>query len=342
MSDFAWGAPMMFWALPVAGLVMALVLGLRRIRRARLDRFIGPGARKGMTRRNFAELRGLRGSLAVIGVLLCALSLARPQWGYTWVDVQRRGLEIVFLLDTSRSMLANDIQPSRLQRAKWGIEEFIRELDGDRVGLVGFAGEAQILCPMTLDYGAFRMHLDDVFPGIIPRGGTNLAAGLRMAARAFGDEPGEADRVILLITDGENHEGDVEAAARELRDQGIRVFAIGIGSPEGSLIPLPMDQGGPYLRNRQGELVMSALDEATLVRITRITNGLYRRATAADFGVGFMIEQGLAPLKRAQLETSRIRQMNERFQIPLGLGVLLLFLEGFARVPSLWKRREEP
>jgi len=339
MSDFSWGAPIAFWALPLAGLVMALVLGLRRVRRARLDRFISAPVRAGMTRRNFAELSGLRATLAVLGVLLCALSLARPQWGYTWIDVQRRGLEIVFLLDTSRSMKANDIAPNRLRRAKWGIEEVLRELDGDRVGLAGFAGEGQILCPMTLDYGAFRMHLDDVFPGMIPRGGTNLAAGLRKAAQAFGDEPGEADRVILLITDGESHEGDSDAAARELRDQGIRVFAIGIGSPEGALIPLPMDDGGPYLRNRQGEVVMSSLDEATLLRVTRITNGLYHRATAADFGVAQLIEQGLAPLKRAQLETGRVRQMNERFQIPLGLGVLLLFLEGFARVPSLWKRR---
>jgi len=340
MSDFAWGSPIAFWALPLAALVMALVLGLRRVRRARLDRFIGAKARAGMTQKNFREMNGLRGTLAVLGVLLCALALARPQWGYTWIDVQRRGLEIVFLLDTSRSMQANDIPPNRLQRAKWGIEEFLRELDGDRVGLVGFAGSAQILCPMTLDYGAFRMHLDDVFPGIIPRGGTNLAAGLRMAAQAFGDEPGEADRVVILITDGENHEGDAEVAARELLAQGIRVFAIGIGSPEGGLIPLPMDAGGPHLKNRQGEVVMSALDESSLLRITRLTNGLYHRATAADFGVTHLIEQGLAPLKRAQLETSRIRQMNERFQIPLGLGLLLLFLEGFARVPSLWKRKE--
>jgi Ca-activated chloride channel family protein len=334
----SWAAPMAFLLLPVTALALAVALVLRHYRRRRLGRLFPEAVRAGMTLRQSADLSRLRNVLGVTGLLLCALSLARPQWGYTWREVERRGLEIVFLLDSSNSMRANDISPSRLQRAKWGVEEFVRALDGDRIGLAGFAGEGQILCPLTLDYGAFMMHLDDVFPGIIPRGGTRLEAGLRAALRAFGDEPGEADRVILLISDGESHEGDLDAVIRDLRRENIRVFAIGIGDPEGALIPLPMDQGGPYLRNRQGEVVMSRLDETTLLRVTRQTNGLYVRASQADFGVGLLIEQGLAPLKRAQLDSTRVRQMRDRFQIPLGIGVLLLFLEGFARVPSLLKK----
>ena len=331
----SWGTPFFFTLLPVTALVLMAVLILRHYRSKRLARFL-PGLIPGKNlHRDSAELTGLRNTLGILGLLLCTLALARPQWGYTWRDIERRGLELVFLLDTSNSMRANDLAPTRLQRAKWGIEEFVRALDGDRIGLVGFAGDAQVLCPLTLDYAAFMMHLDDVFPGIIPRGGTNIEAGLRRAMGAFDAEEGEADRVILLISDGETHEGDLDPVLRELQRRNIRVFAIGIGDPEGSLLPLPMEDGGPYLRNRQGEVVMSRLDEATLLRITRQTNGLYIRATQQDFGIQHILEQGLAPLKRAQLDTSRVRQMEERYPIFLGLGVLLLFLEGFARVPSL-------
>lgn len=331
-----WATPVFLVLLPVTALVLMIVLILRHYRNKRLQRFF-PALQHGkMLHRDSAQLTGLRTVLGIIGLMLCTFALARPQWGYTWRDIDRQGLEIAFLLDTSNSMRANDLAPTRLQRAKWGIEEFVQALDGDRIGLVGFAGESQILCPLTLDYRAFMMHLDDVFPGIIPRGGTHLESGLRRAMEAFGPDEGEADRVILLISDGESHEGDLDPILRDLQRQNIRVFAIGIGDPEGSLIPLPLDDGGPYLRNRQGEVVMSRLDEATLLRLTRQTNGLYIRATQQDFGIAHIIEQGLAPLKRAQLDTSRVRQMEERYQLFLGLGLLLLFLEGFARIPSLF------
>lgn len=330
-----WATPLFFALLPVTALALLLAAILRHTRRKRLAAFIPDATRARMTRRAAAELPRLRALLGITGLLLCTLALARPQWGYTWRDVERQGLEIAVLLDTSNSMLAGDITPTRLQRAKWGIEEFISALDGDRIGLVGFAGDAQILCPLTLDYRAFMMHLDDVFPGIVARGGTRLDLGLRRAIEAFDPEQTEADRVILLISDGEGHQGDLEPVLRDLERQNIRVFAIGIGDPEGALIPLPMDKGGPYLRNRQGEVVMSRLDEAALLNLTRRTNGLYIRATQQDFGTAHLIEQGLAPLKRAQLDSSRVREMEERYQLLLGLGLLLLFLEGFARFPSL-------
>ena len=334
-----WGSPILLFLLPVTGLLLVGVGVLRHYRLQRVRRLIPDALRPRMTVGPGGSRSLPRQLLAGVGLLLVTLSLARPQWGYTWRDLERRGLEIMVVLDTSNSMRANDITPTRLQRAKWGIEELVRALDGDRIGLVGFAGDAQVLCPLTLDYGAFMMHLDDVFPGIIPRGGTNLEAGLRRAKESFEAEPGEADRVILLISDGEAHEGDLEAVIAELRAAEIRVFAIGIGDPEGALIPLPEEEGGGYLRNRQGEVVMSRLDESTLLRLTRQTNGLYTRASQQAFGVDHLIEQGLAPLKRAQLENTRIRQMEDRYQLFLGLGVFLLFLEGFARLPALWTER---
>ncbi|MCC5849545.1 MAG: VWA domain-containing protein [Verrucomicrobia bacterium] len=336
-----WAAPMMFFLLPATGVILVIAGILIHYRKLRLQRFFPEQVRRQMSAGTLGNLSLLRQILAALGLILVCLAIARPQWGYTWRDVERYGLEIMVVLDTSNSMRANDITPTRLQRAKWGVEELVRALDGDRIGLVGFAGDAQVLCPLTLDYGAFMMHLDDVFPGIIPRGGTNIEAGLRRAMDSFDDEQGEADRVILLISDGEAHEGDLDAVISELRAKDIRVFAIGIGDPEGALIPLPDEEGGGYLQNRQGDVVMTRLDEATLLRLTRQTNGLYTRATQQEFGVEHLIEQGLAPLKRAQLEETRIRQMEDRYQIFLGLGLFFLFLEGFARLPALWTQKTE-
>lgn len=332
----SWGTPELLFLLPPVGALLTLVWILAYYRGKTLDQLVPAATRSRMVRLRAASLLVLRRALATLGLILVAFSIARPQWGYSWRDIERRGLEIMFVLDTSNSMRANDLAPSRLQRAKWGIEEMVRALDGDAVGLVAFAGEAGLLCPLTLDYGAFLMHLDDAFPGVIARGGTNIEKALWRALESFGEEEGEADRVIVLVSDGEAHEGDLDPVIRALRGADVRVFAVGIGDPEGSLIPLPPEEGGGYLRNRQGEVVMTRLDEATLLRFTRQTNGLYVRASQQDFGSRQLIEQGLAPLKRAQLEGTRIRQMEERYQIFMGLGVFLLFLEGFARVPSLF------
>lgn len=163
-----WGTPEFLFLLLPLGALLTLVWVLAYYRGKTLDQLLPSGARARMVRLRAASLRGLRRTLATLGLLLVALAIARPQWGYSWRDIERRGLEIMFVLDTSNSMLANDLAPSRLQRAKWGIEEMVRALDGDAVGLVAFAGEAGLLCPLTLDYGAFLMHLDDAFPGSSP------------------------------------------------------------------------------------------------------------------------------------------------------------------------------
>lgn len=338
----SFGHPALLWALPATLLIWGLAFALDAARRRRLDRMFPSRIRGEMRAGRAPDARAARQLLALLGLLLIAFSLARPQWGYSWRDAKREGLQLLVVMDTSNSMRANDFRPTRLQRAQWGVEEMVRILTGDQIGLVAFAGEGRLLCPLTLDTGTFLMYLQDLFPGIVPRGGTNLQAALETATENFDPAP-DADRVILLITDGESHEGDLEPVLDTLREQDIRVFAVGVGTPEGSLIPLSEDGGEGYLSNRRDEVVKSTLDEATLKRLASATDGLYVRATPRNFGAEVVVNEGLAPLKRAQLEERRVKEMEERYQIFLAAGLLLLVLERLARLPALlWNRRRSP
>ncbi len=334
----SFGAPSLLLLLP---LVLAIHLFASLVllhKKQKLARMFSSSHRDRIRQQPVPELNLLRMMLSTLGIGLVTFALSRPQWGYTWRDANREGLDLVVAIDTSNSMRANDFTPTRLQRAKWGVEDLVQELKGDRIGLVAFAGEGVMQCPMTLDYGAFLMHLQDLFPGIVPRGGTNLESALTTALENL-EEATEADQVVLLITDGENHTGDLEGVTDTLKDRGIRVFAIGVGTPEGSLIPLNQ-AGNDFLKNRMDEVVKSSLDEGTLKSLTSATGGLYVRATPRDFGVEAILREGLAPLKRAQLENQRVQEMEERYQIFLALGLGLLFLEQVVRVPALmWNRR---
>ena len=327
------GAPLYGLLIPILLLLMGVDAALRHKRRTALNAWISKDLQTRTRSSRAPEVSTLRTFLWVTGLLLTAFALTRPQWGYTWREASREGLDLVVAIDTSNSMRSDDFSPSRLQRAKWGVEELTSALAGDRIGLVAFAGEAVVQCPLTRDYGAFLMNVEDLYPGIVPRGGTNLARALETSLEAF-EETSEADKVILLITDGEQHSGDLDAVLSRMNDQGIRIFAVGVGTPEGSLIPLD-DSGGAFLKNRQQEVVKSRLDESTLRRLTTETEGLYVRSDPRDFGVRAIVEEGLKPLQRAQLESQRVKEMEERYQIFLGLGVMCFLLEAFTRLPAL-------
>ena len=185
--------------------------------------------------RSFSMIRR-RTVLWLTAFSLACFAFARPQWGFHWQEVKRRGLDILVVLDSSKSMLAEDIKPNRFQQAKWGIRDLVGKLKGDRIGLVTFAGNSFLECPLTIDYAAFLMTLDDAYVGIIPRGGTAIAQALKTAIDSF-EKSGEADRAIVLITDGEDHEGDPLKWIDELKKKNIRIYAVGVGSLEGELIP---------------------------------------------------------------------------------------------------------
>ncbi len=263
-----------------------------------------------------------------LGLAAALLALAEIRWGFTWEEVQRRGVDIVVALDVSDSMLVEDAESggrlSRLERAKREITDLLRLLEGDRIGLVAFAGTAFIECPLTLDYGAAEIFLETIDTDLIPVKGTALGAAIRTSLEAFegGSHP---SRAVILITDGEDHSGEALEAAREARTAGVRIFTIGIGRDEGAPIPAP---GGGFRRDRSGEIVLSRLDEPTLQKIALDTGGKYVRSVTGDVDLEQIYSQGIkATLEDQELGSKRRQRWEERFQWLLAIALLALMLE---------------
>jgi Ca-activated chloride channel family protein len=267
--------------------------------------------------------------LMMSAVLLIILSFLRPQWGFHWQEVKRKGLDIIIAVDTSKSMLASDIKPNRLERAKLAIKDFTRYIKGDRVGLIAFSGEAFLQCPLTVDYGGFLLSVDSLNVNIIPRGGTSISQAIKEAVRSY--EGGlKKYKVLILITDGEDHEGDPFKAAEEAKKEGLKVFCIGIGTPEGELITLTDKKGNKtFLKDKRGNVVKTRLDEATLQKIALTTGGSYIHSGATEFGLNLIYEKKLSKMEKRELESKLAKQFEERFQIPLALAFLLLMGELF-------------
>ena len=317
-----WGALQLLYWLPLAvPLAWALFALLRRRRRA-LAQLVDPALLPVLAPAWNPARAKTRLVLRVLAMVLLWLALARPQWGFHWEEVRRKGLDLMVVLDTSRSMMASDIKPSRLQQAKWGIRDLLRNLHGDRVGLVPFAGSSLLQCPLTIDYAAFAMTLDDIYSGIIPRGGTAIAQALRTAIAAFPAD-GAADRVILLVTDGEDHEGDPLRLLPELKEKNIRVYTIGIGTLEGEMVP-GADSQGAYFKDRQGQIVKTVLKEDVLQKLALGTGGTYVRSAPGDTGLERVFNESINNLKRAEQETRTAKIYEERFVWPILAALLLL------------------
>ena len=320
-----WGQVEFLYWLPLAiPLAWALFALLRRRRRA-LAQVIDPALLPVLAPAWNPARAKSRLALRILALAMLVLALARPQWGFHWEDVRRKGLDLMVVLDTSRSMMASDIKPSRLQQAKWGIRDLLRNLHGDRVGLVPFAGSSLLQCPLTIDYAAFTMTLDDVYSGIIPRGGTAIEQALRTASAGF-PANSTADRVILLITDGEDHEGDPLQLLPELKDKNIRVYTIGIGTLEGEMVPAGDGQGA-YFKDRQGQIVKTVLHEDVLQKLALGTGGTYVRSAPGDTGLERVFNESINNLKRSEQETRTAKIFEERFVWPIAAAFMLLAWE---------------
>ncbi len=262
--------------------------------------------------------------LRLLALFCILLALTRPQWGYKMEEVKQRGLDIIVVLDTSKSMLAADIKPNRLQQAQWAVRDFAHHLKGDRIGLVAFAGSSFLQCPVTVDYAAFTMTLNDLYAGIIPKGGTAIAQALKTAEESFDPESG-ADRVIILITDGEDHEGDPEKIAKRLKEKQIKLFSIGVGTASGELIPAADGHG--YLKDSNGQVVKSTLNETLLEKLASETGGFYVRSAPGDFGLDRIYQLGISKLERDEQETRLAKIYKERFGWFVAAALLFLLAE---------------
>jgi len=264
----------------------------------------------------------------LIAILFCFLALARPQWGFHLDEVRRHGLDIMVVLDTSKSMLTSDIKPTRLQQAKWGVLDLIQKLQGDRIGLITFAGSSFLQCPLTLDYAAFLMSLDDVYAGIIPRGGTAIGPAIERAINSFEYTESNADRVVILVTDGEDHNGSTTRWVEELKKKDIRVYAIGVGTLEGDLIPTQNEQGVQgYIKDSNNQVVKSSLNETPLQELALGTGGIYVRSAPGDFGLERIYDQGINQLQRDEQESRVVKIYEDRFVWFLLAALLFLIIE---------------
>ena len=318
-----WGHSQLLLWLPLAiPLAWALFALLRRRRRA-LGQIVDPSMLSVLAPAWSPARAKARLWLRVLALALLFAALARPQWGFRWEEVRRKGLDIVVVLDTSRSMMASDLAPSRLQQAKWGVRDLVRNLRGDRIGLVPFAGSSLLVCPLTIDYAAFMMSLDDLYSGIIPRGGTAIEQALRTAANSFPAD-GAADRVVLLVTDGEDHDGDPLALIPELKEKGIRVYSIGIGTLDGEMVP---GGDGGYFKDRQGQIVKTALREDVLQKLALATGGTYVRSASGDAGLERVFRESIDSLKRTEQENRTAKIYEERFVWFIAAALLLLAWE---------------
>ena len=329
--------PDLLWLLLLVPVVWALVLlAWRSRRRARqtwagnlFDR-LAPGAAGSRER--------LRLVLYLIGYACVVLAMARPLWGGEMVMMKRRGIDVLVALDASNSMLAEDMRPNRLAAAKRAIAELVQRMGGDRLGLITFAGDAYTICPLTLDHGTVLLLLESINPSSVSLPGTNLEEAIARARASFvhGEKKHKA---LVIVTDGESTVGEPEREAQKAADEGILVYTIGIGSPDGVPIPERDESGNVegYKRDRSGHVVNSRLDETTLQRIAEITDGRYFRATPQALELGQVFDE-LQAIEKKELEGQLATSYEERYQWPLGLAVLLLGLE--VVVPARARRKE--
>ena len=277
------------------------------------------------------KLRNLKRVIWSVAVLLIFIALARPQKGFEWREVKRKGIDILFAVDTSRSMLAEDLKPNRLERARLGIIDFVAKLEGDRVGLIPFAGSAFALCPLTLDYDAFRESLDALDTDLIPRQGTDLASAIKEAERLF-DEKGNNYRVLILLTDGEDLQGDVIDAAKDAAKKGMAIYTVGVGSPEGATMPIQLQNGRTdFVRDEKGQVVKTKLDENTLKKIADETKGLYAPLGRGAEGLTKIYQEKLRLVPKTEQEQRMEKVPLERFEWPLGAAIACLIIEFFMR-----------
>ncbi|MBM3420032.1 MAG: VWA domain-containing protein [Bacteroidetes bacterium] len=260
-----------------------------------------------------------------VSIVLIVIALARPQYGSRIEEVKKKGIEIIIALDVSNSMLAADIKPNRLERSKQAIERMVEQFTDDRVGLIVFAGDAYMQLPVTADYTSAKMFLATIGPDIVPKQGTAIGAAINLGIRSFSPSNTES-KAIIIITDGENHEDDPVQMAIEAAKNNVVVYTVGIGSPEGA--PIPVEAGGrtEFLKDRDGNTVISRLDERALQEIAGRTGGKYIRAGAAGMGLT-EIYADISGIKKTESAGKVFAEYNDQFQYFAGAALLLLLAE---------------
>src|SRR5437868_6331699 len=320
------GVPQWIWGLLVIPLLIALFIRSEQRGVSRLQEIVSARLLPQLVGTVNRTRRVVRFGLQLLGLSLALVSLAQPRWGYTFEDVKRKGLDLLIAVDTSRSMLSNDVQPNRLDRVKLAIQDLISQLQGDRVGLIAFAGRPFLQAPLTIDYDAVVEALSDLDTKTIPEGGTNISSAITLATQSFG-KSAMGNRALVIFTDGEELSGDALKTAKEAADAGVRIFTVGVGTPQGSLIPVTGEDGQTgFVKDSAGQVVKSKLDDKRLDEIAQATGGFYLHLENGPRTMQQIQNEGLAKMQAAEMDVRLSRRAIERYEWPLGAALIALAL----------------
>ena len=323
-SALTFGASERLWFLLLLPILAAVFVWAQRSSQSLVEKIVAPRLRLQLAGSVSTSRRIIRASLLLASLGFGIIALAQPRKGFVEKETKQKGRDVIIAMDTSRSMLATDIAPDRLKRAKLFTQDLVSLLQGDRIGLIAFAGSSFLQAPLTLDYNAVTNALDELDTNVIPKGGTNIAAAITTAREAFGKAEGQT-RALVILTDGEELDADGIAAAKQAAQEGVRIFTVGIGSPEGSLISIRTEDGRQdFVRDRSGKPVTSKLDAARLNEMASATGGFYVQIgpdAARD-----VFQRGIEPMEMNEGGVFTARQPMERYQWPLGVATVCLAL----------------
>lgn len=320
---FRFAEPSYLWLLAAVPAFVLLYLLAARNRRRRLARFGCEATLRYLTPEVSTARPALKFIVFCAAYALIVCAAARPQFGSRLREEKAQGIEMMLVVDVSNSMLAEDFEPSRLERTKYAIGKLFDGLKQDRVGLVVFAGEPKVQLPITSDYRMAKAFARRIDPSLVSVQGTAVGKALEQALLAFSADTDEPhSRAVILITDGENHEDDALAVARRAADMGVRIHTIGIGTPEGA----PIRIGGEFIRDEKGDMVVSKLNEKMLSEIAELTGGAYVRSSKQSIGLDEIVEN-IGKMEQTELSTVRFEEYDEQYQYPLAAALVLLLVE---------------
>ena len=292
-------------------------------RQAVLSKFMEMDLAVRLTKNVSLRKKKIKELLLFIVVFLCLIALSGLEYGYKLVEINRRGIDVMIVVDVSKSMLAGDVSPSRLERAKREIEDLLNVLQGDRVGLIAFAGRAFVMTPQTLDYSAIYMFADSLSPDLIPVPGTAVATSIELALRAL-EKGNPESSAIILISDGEDLGGEVLETAKVAKEQGVRIYTLGVGTPAGA--PIPLKEGG-FMKDRNGNMVLTKLNSNILEDIANTTHGKAFNSVSGDKDLELIYKNINRELDEKELKSGKQKRYVNRFQLILFLALILLMIE---------------
>lgn len=326
---FRFANPYFLYLLLVVPFLVGLFLYSRLVQKQRLEAFGNPDLLKSLMPEVSVIRPQVKFYLLLLAYILIIFGLARPQFGSKMETSQRKGVEAILAIDISNSMMAQDVDPNRLERTKMILSKLVDQMADDKLGIIVFAGDAFVQLPITSDNVSAKMFLSSITPGLIQRQGTAIGSAIDLGIRSFGDQQSEVGRTIIVITDGENHEDDAIEAAKLAQDKGIVVHVVGVGKPDGS--PIPEAGTMSFKKDKDGNVIVSKLDEAMCQKIAAAGKGIYVRADNSNMALKVLSKE-INNMQQGNLEIKTYSQYDEKFFVFAWIALLILIAEAFILV----------